>query len=153
MQIAKFFDTEVTGVCSTSKVETTHSIGADFVIDYTKEDFKKKGKQYALIIDVVGNRSVSDYKRVLVPNGRCITIGFTSMGRLLQHALFGVWASITGNKKVDLMGTAQMNREDLIFVKELIEAGKVKPVIDRRYSLSDVLKLLGILKKDTPGEK
>ncbi|MCK4789056.1 MAG: NAD(P)-dependent alcohol dehydrogenase [Desulfobacteraceae bacterium] len=147
VQIAKSFDTEVTGVCGTTKLETTHSIGADHVIDYTKEDFTKNGKHYDLIIDVVGNRSVSDYKRALIRNGRCVIVGFTSMGRLLQHALQGAWSSITGNKKVGLMGTAQMNKEDLTFVKKLIEAGKVKPVIDRRYPLSDVAEAIRYLEK------
>jgi len=147
VQIAKAFNTEVTGVCSTTKLETTRSIGADFAIDYTKEDFTSQGKQYDLIIDVVGNRSVSDYKRALVPGGRCVIVGFTSMGRMLHHALQGRWASKTGSKKVGLMGTAQMNREDLTFVKELIEAGKVKPIIDRRYPLSDVAEAMRYIEK------
>lgn len=147
VQIAKSFDTEVTGVCSTAKLETTRSIGADYVIDYTKEDFTKNGKYYDLILDVVGNRSVSDYMRALTPNGSCVIVGFTSMRLLLQHIFMGKWVSKPGKKQVGLMETVQINKEDLTFMKELIETGKVKPVIDRRYPLTDVAEAIRYLEK------
>jgi NADPH:quinone reductase-like Zn-dependent oxidoreductase len=130
VQIAKSFDTEVTGVCSTSKLDITRSIGADHVIDYTQEDFTKNGKQYDLIFDAVGNRSIEDYKRALTPNGICSVAGFTSLSRLFQFMLFG-------GKQVGLMKTAYSNKKDLLFIKELLESGKVIPVIDRVYPLSE----------------
>jgi NADPH:quinone reductase-like Zn-dependent oxidoreductase len=131
MQIAKSFGTEVTGVCSTRNLDMVRSIGADHVIDYTKEDFTRNGKRYDLIFDAVGNRSVSDYQRALSPNGICAVAGFTNLSRLFQ-------VMFLGGKKVGLMETAKGNKKDLLIIKELLEAGKVAPVIDRCYPLSDV---------------
>ncbi len=131
VQIAKSFGTEVTGVCSTRNLDMVHSIGADHVIDYTQEDFTQTGQRYDLIFDAVGNRSVSDYQRALSPNGICAVAGFTSLSRLFQIILLG-------GKKIGLMETAKGNKKDLLFIKELLEAGKVIPVIDRTYSLSEV---------------
>ncbi len=137
VQIAKSFDTEVTGVCSTRNVDMVRSIGADHVVDYTQEDFTKKGQHYDLILDAVGNRSVSDHKRALSPNGICVIAGFTTLSRLFEHMVLGSLMSIIGSKKIGMMGTAQTNKKDLLFIKELLEAGKVVPVIDRRYPLSE----------------
>jgi NADPH:quinone reductase-like Zn-dependent oxidoreductase len=106
------------------------------VIDYTQEDFTRNGQHYDLIYDAVGNRSVSDYKRALNPNGTCVIAGFSSLPRLFQHMVLGPLRSKTGNKKVGLMGLAKINQKDLVYVKELLEVGKVVPVIDRRYPLS-----------------
>jgi NADPH:quinone reductase-like Zn-dependent oxidoreductase len=131
VQIAKSFGTEVTGVCSTRNLDMVRSIGADHVIDYTQEDFTRKGQQYDLIFDAVGNRSVSDYKRALSPNGICAVAGFTNLSRLFQVMLLG-------GKKIGLMETAKPDKKDLAFIKELLEAGKVIPVIDRLYPLSEV---------------
>ena len=131
VQIAKSFGTEVTGVCSTRNLEMVRSIGADHVIDYTKEDFTRNGKRFDLIFDAVGNRSVSDYQRALSPNGICAVAGFTSLSRLFQ-------VMFLGGKKVGLMETAKGNKKDLLIIKELLEAGKVAPVIDRCYPLSEV---------------
>src|SRR5215211_2289272 len=131
VQIAKSYGTEVTGVCSTRNLDLVRSIGADHVIDYTKEDFTQNGQQYDLIFDAVGNRSVSDYQRALSPNGTCAVAGFTSMPRLFQFMFLG------GNK-VGLMETAKANKKDLMVIQELLETGKVVPVIDRTYSLSEV---------------
>ena len=138
VQIAKSFGTEVTGVCSTRNLDLVRSIGADHVIDYTQVDFSRNGQHYDLIFDAVGNRSVSDFKRALSPNGICAVAGFTNFSHLLKVIVQGSWVSITGNKKIGLMETAKPNHKDLVFIKELIEAGKVKPVIDRRYPLSEV---------------
>jgi NADPH:quinone reductase-like Zn-dependent oxidoreductase len=138
VQIAKSFRTEVTGVCSTRNLEMVRSIGADHVIDYTQEDFTRNGQQYDLIFDAVGNRSVSDFKRALSPNGICAVAGFTTMSRLSQVVFLGAWVSMTGSKKIGLMATAKANKKDLLFIKELLEAGKVVPVIDRTYPLSEV---------------
>jgi NADPH:quinone reductase-like Zn-dependent oxidoreductase len=131
VQIAKSFGTDVTGVCSTRNLDMVRSIGADHVIDYTKEDFTQNGQRYDLIFDAVGNRSVSDYQRALSPNGICAVAGFTSLSRLFQ-------VMFLGGKKVGLMETAKGNKKDLLIIKELLEAGKVAPVIDRCYPLSDV---------------
>jgi 2-desacetyl-2-hydroxyethyl bacteriochlorophyllide A dehydrogenase len=138
VQLAKAFGAEVTGVCSTRNVEMVRSIGADHVIDYTQEDFTNTGQHYDLIYDAVGNRSVSDYKRALSPNGTCVIAGFTNLPRLFEHMVLGPLRSKAGNKKVGLMGTAKMNQKDLVDLKELLEARKVVPVIDRRYPLREV---------------
>ncbi|HKV59615.1 MAG TPA: NAD(P)-dependent alcohol dehydrogenase [Ktedonobacteraceae bacterium] len=147
VQIARSFGAEVTGVCSTRNVEMVHSIGADHVIDYTQEDFTRNGRHYDLIYDAVGNRSVSDYRRALNPNGICAIAGFQSLPRLFEHMVLGPLRSKIGNKKVGLMGIAQINQKDLVFVKELVEAGKVVPVIDRRYSLCETAEAIRYLEE------
>src|SRR5213082_1240332 len=139
VQIAKSFGTEVTGVCSTRNLDMVRSIGADHVIYYTQEDFTKNGQQYDLIFDAVGNRSVSEYKRALRPNGIYVATG-GSMAQIFQGLLIGPWISMTGSKKLGSL--AVKPNKDLAFMKELIEAGKVKPVIDRRYTLSEVAEAL-----------
>jgi len=138
VQIAKSFGTEVTGVCSTRNLDMARSIGADHVIDYTKEDFTRTGQRYDLIFDAVGNRSVSDYKRALAPNGICSVAGFTSLSRLFQIMLLG-------GKKVGLMETAKANKKDLLILKELLDAGKIAPVIDRQYPLSETAEAIRYL--------
>jgi len=145
VQIAKSFGTEVTGVCSTRNLEMVRSIGADHVIDYTREDFTRNGQRYDLIFDAVGNRSVSDYKRALSPNGICAVAGFTTLSRLFQVIFLGAWVSRTGSKKIGMMDTAKPNQKDLAFLKELLEAGKVVPVIDRRYPLRDTAEAIRYL--------
>ena len=145
VQIAKSFGAEVTGVCSTRNLDMVRSIGADQVIDYTEEDFTQNGQRYDLIIDNVGNRSVSDLKRALSPQGICVIIGYTSPALLLQHMLLGPFISMTGSKKIGLMGEAKPNKKDLVFTAELLEAGKVVPVIDRRYPLSDTAEAIRYL--------
>jgi NADPH:quinone reductase-like Zn-dependent oxidoreductase len=131
VQIAKSHGTEVTGVCSTRNLDMVRSIGADHVIDYTKENFTQSGQRYDLIFDAVGNLSVSDCRRALSPDGICAVAGFTKLSRLFQVILFG-------GKKIGLMKTAQANQKDLSILKELLETGKVVPVIDRAYRLNEV---------------
>jgi len=138
VQIARAFGTEVTGVCSTRNLDMVRSIGADHAIDYMKEDFTRTGQHYDLIYDAVGNSSVSAYRRALNPGGTCVVVGFTSLPRLFEHMLIGPLRSKIGDKKVGLMGTAQIKQQDLVSLRELLEAGKVTPVIDRRYSLREV---------------
>ncbi len=147
VQIAKSFGTEVTGVCSTRNLDMVRSIGADHVIDYTQADFTKNGQHYDLIYDAVGNRSVSDYKRALNPNGTCVIAGFQNLPRLFEHVVLGPLRSKTGNKKVGLMGIAKMNQKDLVYLKELLEAGKVVPVIERRYPLRETAEALRYLEE------
>ena len=138
VQIAKSYGTEVTGVCSTRNLDMVRSIGADHVVDYTKEDVTRKGQQYDLIFDAVGNLSVSDYQRALSPNGICSVAGFTTLSLLFQDILLGAWVSKTGSKKIGRMETVKPNKKDMVVIKELLEAGKVVPVIDRTYPLSQV---------------
>ena len=127
VQIAKSYGAEVTGVCSTRNLELVRSLGADHVIDYTQEDFTQKEQRYDLILDMVANRSVSDYTRVLSPNGNYVAVAFNVRGLI----------SMAGNKMASQL-SHKPNVKDLVYMKKLIEAGKVVPVIDRRYPLSEV---------------
>ena len=132
VQLAKYFGAEVTGVDSTSKLDMLRSIGADQVIDYTQEDFTKSGKIYDFILDVVGKSSYSGSIRSLKQNGRYL-IANPGPSQMVR----GRWTSMTNSKKV-LFGAASPKTEDLIFLKELIEAGKMRSVIDRRYPLEHI---------------
>ncbi len=145
VQIAKSFGVEVTGVCSTRNVDLVRSLGADHVVDYTKEDFTISGQRYDLILDNAGNRSLSDFRRVLVPKGILVMAGATKGSYLQDGRLIGPLAlpikslflrPFVSQKMV--FHVAKLNKEDLLVLKELIEAGKVTPVIDRRYPLSEV---------------
>lgn len=138
VQIAKALGAEVTAVCSTRNLDMVRSIGADHVIDYTKEDFTQNGKQYDLIFCAVGNYSIADYKRALKPQGICVIVGFTTLRLMFEHLIFGPRRSKAGGQRVGMMGTVRPNREDLTFLKELLESGKVTPVIDRSYPLAEV---------------
>jgi NADPH:quinone reductase-like Zn-dependent oxidoreductase len=144
VQIAKWMDTEVTGVCSYRNLELVRSIGADHVIDYTREDFSRQEQKYDFILDTVGNRSVADYKRALNDRGSCVIVGFTTMGRLFEHMLLG---SSAGGRRIRLMGTAQVNKKDLSLLGELLETGKIKPVIDKKYTLSEAAEALRYLEE------
>jgi 2-desacetyl-2-hydroxyethyl bacteriochlorophyllide A dehydrogenase len=132
IQLAKHFGAEVTGVDSTEKLEVMRSIGADHVIDYTKVDYTKNGESYDLIIDVVGRSSVSRRIRLLKPDGYY----FLAYAGLF-HILLGIWISMTSNKKLKVESASQ-KKEDLVFLKDLIEAGKIKPIIDRSYPLEQI---------------
>ena len=138
VQIAKSYGTEVTGVCSTRNLDLVRSIGANHVIDYTKEDFTNNGQHYDLIFDTIGNLSVSGCQRALSPNGICAIAGFTTMFHLFQVMLFG-------GKKVGMMETAKADKKDLLFIKELLETGKVVPVIDRTYPLNETAEAIRYL--------
>lgn len=130
VQLARFhFGAKVTGVCGTPRVEYVKSLGADKVIDYTKEDFTNSGETYDFIFDVLGKNSFSRCKNSLKESGRCLFISF-KMKQLFQM----LWTSMVGSKKV-ICALASEKAEDLIFVKELIEAGKIKANIDRCYPL------------------
>jgi len=145
VQIAKYFGAEVTGVDSTDKLDMLRSIGADHVIDYTKEDFTKNGQHYDLILDVAAHHSIFDYKRALRPKGIYLIVG-GSRTAIFQALFFGPLISMTGSKKMGIPMKPN-KREDLVFVKELIESGTVVPVIDRRYSLSEIAKALRYLEE------
>ena len=136
VQIAKSFGAEVTAVCSTGNLDMARSLGADHVIDYRKEDFTKSGQSYDLILAANGYHPLSDYKRALLPGGTYVMTG-GSMAQIFQAMLLGPWLSMAGKKKMGGL-TARANAKDLLFIKELFEAGKVIPVIDRVYPLQEV---------------
>jgi NADPH:quinone reductase-like Zn-dependent oxidoreductase len=141
VQLAKMYGAEVTGVDNYGKLDFMRSLGADHVIDYTREDFTKNGKQYDLILDIVAHRSVFAYKRALRPNGSYFLAG-GSLATILQILFLGPWIRRTTGKKIRVLAV-RPNIEDLDFMKELIEAGKVTPVIDRTYPLSEVPEAMG----------
>ncbi len=144
VQIAKALGAEVTGVCSTKNLDMVRSIGADHVIDYTRVDFTRNGQLYELILDAAAYRSILDYRRAMSPKGIYVLIG-GSMAQFYQLMLLGPWISMTG-KKMGLM-MAKINKEDLALLKEFLEAGKIVPVIDRCYPLSEVAEALRYLEK------
>jgi len=133
VQIAKSYGAEVTGVCSTRNLDMVRSIGADQVIDYTKEDFTQSEGRYDLIFDAVRKRSFSDCKRALTPEGIYVITEFSPTLALQQ-----LWISMTGSQKMVPMVPKKLHKQDLQDLKELLEAGKIKPVIDRSYPLSEV---------------
>jgi len=130
VQLAKFFGAQVTGVCSTAKLELVKSLGADNVIDYTKEDFTQSGKTYDIIFDTSGKSPFSGCVSALKNNGLYLRAVHINLSPILR----GLWTSITSSKKV-ISVTAIERKEDLIFLKELIEMGKMQSIIDRRYPL------------------
>lgn len=136
VQLAKYYGAEVTGVDNTGKLDFLRSLGADHVIDYTREDFTKNGKQYDLILDVIAHRSVFAYRRALKPNGTYFAVG-GSVATFFQILLLGPRIKRTTSKNIRILMVPQ-NRKDLISITELCEAGKIIPVIDRRYPLSEV---------------
>jgi NADPH:quinone reductase-like Zn-dependent oxidoreductase len=137
VQIAKAFGAHVTGVCSTGNMDMVQAIGAECVIDYTQEDFTKGTERFDLILDNVGNHSLSACRRVLNPQGRLVMVGAKDIGVLLLRALQARVLSGFVSQKLGFFG-AQLTKEDLTIMGELIDAGKVRPVIDRRYTLSEV---------------
>jgi NADPH:quinone reductase-like Zn-dependent oxidoreductase len=143
VQIAKSYGTEVTGVCSTQNLDMVHLIGADKVIDYTTEDFTKNGQTYDLVLDNVGNHSVSDLIRITRPEGTCVIVGFTSMGRMLEHAILGPLITRIKNRKWDSFNSKDPTNEHLEILKTLLEDSKVVPVIDRRYPLRETAEAIG----------
>lgn len=153
VQIAKFFGAEVTGVCSTRNIEMVRLIGADHVIDYTKENFTTGAQRYDLIYDLVGNHSFSDRRRVLQPNGICVLAGVGGsgsnegqMGRRLLGILRALVASPFVSQKF-VFYIAQINKPDLQVLSDLMESGKITPVIDRQYRMSEAREALRYLEQ------
>ena len=143
IQLAKLYGAEVTGVDNTGKLDFMRSLGADYVIDHTREDFTKNGKQYDLIFDIVAHRSVFAYKRALRTNGSYYLAG-GSVATMLQILLVGPWIRRTTGKKIRILAV-RPNTEDVDFMKDLFEAGKVTPVIDKTYPLSEVPEAIGYI--------
>jgi NADPH:quinone reductase-like Zn-dependent oxidoreductase len=152
VQIAKSFGTEVTGVCSTRNVNLVRSIGADHVIDYTKEDFTKTDQRYDLIFDLVGNHSFSERRRILNPNGICVMAGIGGAGWHDGFAtrLFGELNAYVGSRFVSqkfVTYIAQFNKQDMTFLADLMQSGKMTPVIDRTYKLNQTADALRYLEQ------
>jgi NADPH:quinone reductase-like Zn-dependent oxidoreductase len=147
VQLAKYFGADVTGVDSRPKLDMLQSIGADHVIDYRQEDYTRSGQRYDLILDVAAYRSVFDYRRALTPEGIFMMVG-GSVGTLLQVVSLGTLISRRGSQRIGLNAWEPNKREDLAFLAELFEAGKVVPVIDRRYPLREVPEALRYLEKE-----
>ncbi len=152
VQIAKSFGTEVTGVCSTRNVDLVRSIGADHVIDYTKEDFTKTDQRYDLIYDLVGNHSFSERRRILNPNGICVMAGVGGAGwrdgiamRLAGELNAYVRSRFVSQKFIAYI--AQFNKQDMTFLADLMQAGKITPVIDRTYKLNQTADALRYLEQ------
>src|SRR5215213_2008343 len=140
VQIAKAFGAQVTGVCSTTKVEMVRSIGADHVIDYRIEDFAEGDKRYDVIVDIGGNSSLTRLRRALASRGTLVIVGGEGGGRWLGGLQRQLWATMLSPFVSQKLGTfvSTPNYEDLLVLKELIESGKVTPVIDRTYPLAEV---------------
>ena len=140
VQIAKSFGAEVTGVCSTRNVELIRSIGADHVIDYSQEDFTRSGLRYDLIFDAVGDHTLLELRRVLEPGGRLVMVGGGKLGRLglgfLINLLETLVLSLFVSQKLSVM-VAKRKKTDLATLNELVAAGRITPVIDRSYSISE----------------
>jgi NADPH:quinone reductase-like Zn-dependent oxidoreductase len=150
VQIAKSFGAEVTAVCSTRNVDQACSIGADHVIDYTQEDCTRNGQQYDLVLAVNGYHPIFAYRRALRPTGRYVLVGASKdhiYQALLQALLLGPVISRTGRQKMGFMGIAKINQKDLMFVKELLEDGKVVPVIEKCYPLRETAEALRYLEE------
>ena len=152
VQIAKAFGAEVTAVCSPRNLETARSIGADHVIDYTKEDFTQDDQRYDVIFDNVGNHSIAERRRVLAPNGICVLAGMGSAGK---HE--GQWPRLAGNLKSFFMSPfisqkfkffiAKVLKTDLAVLRDLMQEGKLTPVIDRQYRMSETVEALRYLEE------
>ena len=151
-------DAEVTGVCSTKNLETVRSIGADHVIDYTREDFTKSGQHYDVVFDCIVNHSALAIRRVMKPKGICVAVGgphghwFGAMFRMLM-ALFIAFVMSRFTSRKLIIFIARPNRDDLNLMRELMATGKVTPVIDRRYGLTEVPHAIRYLEEGTLGGK
>jgi len=147
IQLAKSFETEVSAVCSTNKIDIAYSLGADNVIDYTKEKLLKNREKYDLIFVANGNRSIFEYKKALKPNGICVMVGGDSrIFHIFKDMLLGLWISKTSSVKMASF-IANINQKDLLYIKELSENHKVKSVIDRIYSLEETIDAIRYLEE------
>ena len=152
VQLAKSFGTEVTAVCSPRNLEMARSIGADHVIDYTKEDFTRSQQRYDLIFAVNGYHSLLAYQRALCPQGVYVCAGGT-MTQIFGTMLLGPWMSRKGGKQMRFMGVAKINQKDLAILGELLEAGRIIPVIDARYPLSRTAEAIRYIEEKHPQGK
>jgi NADPH:quinone reductase-like Zn-dependent oxidoreductase len=142
VQIAKALGAEVTGVCSTRNVDMVRSIGADHVVDYTREDFTRMQQRYDLIVDNVGNHSLRNLRRILTPRGTLVLAGGKGLSRVFRAFII---SRFVGQKLIGFF--ADIRAEDLVFLKELVEAGKVMPVVDRTYPLTEAREAIRYLEE------
>ena len=149
VQLAKAFGAEVTGVCSTQNAELVASIGADQVIDYAREDFTRTGRRYDLLVDIAGNRTLAETRRVLAPKGVLVGVGGPNKGRWIgplgRSVRMALLSPAVSQRMVFFL--ARQNKADLAVLRELLEAGKVTPVVDRTYALSEVAEAIGYLEE------
>ena len=140
VQIAKALEAEVTAVCSTGNVDTARSLGADHVVDYTQEDFTRRDERYDLMLDIAGSRSWSQCKRILKPQARLVIVGGPKTNRLLGPLghLVRVRLAALGNSRTVIFFIAKLDKPDMEVLRELLERGKVTPVVDRTYELSEI---------------
>ncbi len=153
VQLAKSFGAEVTGVCSTRNAEMVRSIGADHVIDYTKEDYTQSRQQYDLILDIVANHTLSECRRALKPDGTCAVVGFSTMGFVLKIGMLGNKTAKTDGKTIKMVMADNTKSQDLVFLNQLLELGKVVPVIDGCYPFGDIQKAFEYFEKEHPKGK
>ena len=147
VQYAKALGAEVTGVTSTRNLELVRSIGADHVVDYTQTDFSQTGQQYDLIFDTIGNISMSAARRALKAKGRCVVAGFTTLRHIAALGLFGNLKAEKAERKIGMMGTAEVKKPDLSLIQELLATGKLVPVIDRTYPLHETAQAIAYLEQ------
>jgi NADPH:quinone reductase-like Zn-dependent oxidoreductase len=149
VQLAKAFGAKVTGVCSTQNAELVASIGADQVIDYAREDFTRAGRRYDLLVDIAGNRTLAETRRVLAPKGVLVGVGGPNKGRWIgplgRSVRMALLSPAVSQRMVFFL--ARQNKADLAVLRELLEAGKVTPVVDRTYPLSEVAEAIGYLEE------
>jgi NADPH:quinone reductase-like Zn-dependent oxidoreductase len=149
VQLAKAFGAEVTGVCSTQNAELVASIGADQVIDYAREDFTRTGRRYDLLVDIAGNRTLAETRRVLAPKGVLVGVGGPNKGRWIgplgRSVRMALLSPAVSQRMVFFL--ARQNKTDLAVLRDLLEAGKVTPVVDRTYPLSEVAEAIGYLEE------
>jgi len=149
VQLAKAFGAEVTGVCSTRNVELVASLGADQVIDYTREDFTRAGRRYDLLVDTAGNRTLAEIRRALAPKGVLVGVGGPDKGRWIgplgRSVKMALLSPAVSQRMVFFL--ARLNKADLGVLGELLAAGKLTPVIDRTYQLGEVARAIGYLKQ------
>lgn len=156
VQIAKWLGADVTAVCSTRNLELVRSLGADRVIDYTREDFTRNGQRYDLILGVNGYHPIWAYRRALTPTGIFVLIGASSahlLQAILEAMILGPVISRTGEQKMGFMGVAKINQKDLLLLNELLEARKVVPVIDKHYPLRETAEAFRYLEEVHPRGK
>ena len=137
VQLARYFGAEVTAVDSSAKLDMLRSIGADHVVDYRQRDYTRTGQRYDLILDAVANRSIREYRRALTPGGSFVMVG-GPLASLFQIAILGSLMTLTGNRRMGLLMWKPNKREDLESLNDLLQAGRIMPVIDRRYPLAEI---------------